>query len=79
MKTNNIMKVGDNMKRNLYRISNFICPDCGNVMPLPRSSGKQRKKKHIKDIYCPFCKEVKQFKEVPHKDSGVSKNKIIYS
>ena len=44
--------------------SNFICPECGLVMPLPRFCGQQRKKNHIKDLWCPRCREEKKFKEL---------------
>lgn len=61
-------------------ISNFVCPDCKKVMMLPRNHGRQRKKNHIKDIYCPFCKEVKKFHEVTYKDCfETEEGKVIYS
>ena len=42
----------------MQTISQFICPDCGNVIPLPRRRQSQREDKHIKDIYCPWCNKV---------------------
>ena len=45
------------MRRN-YTISYFVCPECGNTFPLPRNKDAQRKKKHIKDLYCVFCNKV---------------------
>jgi len=41
----------------------FTCPECGQVITLPRKSSKKRKRGHIKDLYCPTCKEVRKFVE----------------
>lgn len=41
----------------------FTCSTCGKQIPLPRKQSKRRVKGHQKDIYCPFCKEVKTFTE----------------
>lgn len=49
-------------------ISNFICPVCGTVIPLPRNHGRLRANGHIKDIFCPKCNSVKKFKEVTYKN-----------
>lgn len=46
-----------------YTISQFVCPVCGGIMPLPRRSKKPRENGHIKDLYCPWCKEVRKFME----------------
>lgn len=46
-----------------YTISNFKCPVCGNMIPLPRTKAKPRERGHIKDLYCPWCKEVRKTKE----------------
>lgn len=43
-------------------ISYFHCPDCGNIMPLPRVH-KQREKGHIKDLFCPYCKDMRKMIE----------------
>lgn len=59
-------------KRRYTTISNFICPDCSNVIPLPRSHGNQREKGHIKTLYCPFCKSEKDFKEMKRKECYIS-------
>lgn len=47
-----------------FTISKFICPDCDNEMYVSRSKGKQREDGHIKDIWCPHCKEIKKMTEV---------------
>lgn len=44
-------------------IHEFICPDCGRRFPIPRKKSNRREKGHVKDIYCPFCREVKKFEE----------------
>ena len=50
-------------KRQSYTISHFLCPECGNEIPLPRRSNRNRESGHIKDIYCPYCNKVQQFLE----------------
>ena len=45
------------MTENKYEISNFLCPDCGNMFPLPRAKATRRCKGHVKDLWCPFCKK----------------------
>ena len=47
-------------------ISNFVCQECGTVVPLPRNHGRQRENGHVKDIWCPKCKCVSKFKEVKY-------------
>ena len=45
------------------RISDFYCKVCNAKIPLPRTR-REREKYHIKDMYCPFCKEIRAFYEV---------------
>lgn len=40
------------------------CPVCGNLFPIPRAVGYQRKYGHPKDIWCPFCKAERTFTEI---------------
>jgi len=44
-------------------ISRFICPECGNQIPLPRVK-KQREKNHKKDIFCPWCNKITTMLEI---------------
>ena len=68
------------MKRSGCLISNFVCPECKKIVPLPRNHGRQRKKNHIKDIYCPFCKEVRKFTEITYKHIyEMEDGRVIYS
>jgi predicted RNA-binding Zn-ribbon protein involved in translation (DUF1610 family) len=46
-----------------FTISKFKCPDCDNEMYVSRRKGKQREDGHIKDIWCPYCGEVKKMVE----------------
>lgn len=67
-------------RQSFHTISSFVCEDCGGVMPLPRIHGKQRAKGHIKDVYCPICKEVKKFKEIGYKENYRNMaGEVIYS
>ena len=46
----------------MYTISQFICPECGRIIPLPRCKNA-RENGHIKDIYCPWCDKVQHTME----------------
>ena len=50
------------MKRQTFTISQFLCPECNGIIPLPRVK-RNREKGHIKDLYCPWCKTVQKTKE----------------
>lgn len=57
------------MKRQKFTISYFVCPECGNIFPLPRKKSKKRNKGHIKDLYCVCCGEVVKTTEVREGDA----------
>ena len=46
----------------MVKITYFKCSHCKNMFPIPRSSGRLRKKHHIKTIWCPFCKKERLMK-----------------
>lgn len=52
------------MRRHSFTISQFVCPDCGLVVPLPRGKNRPRENGHIKDIWCARCGEIRKFKEI---------------
>ena len=52
------------MKQVPYKPTELVCLKCGNVMTILRKSLKQKKVGHIKDMYCPYCKEQVKFFEV---------------
>lgn len=49
------------MKRNNFTLSDFICPECGNIITLPRLINKERARYHMKKIWCYKCN-----KEINH-------------
>lgn len=51
-----------------YRRSNCICPDCGNIFPIPRKKYRQRERGHIKTLWCPFCKREQDMQEIRSMD-----------
>jgi hypothetical protein len=53
-----------NIKGNNFTISDFYCTHCGTHIPLPRKVQKQREAGHLKHIYCPTCREDRQFIEI---------------
>ena len=59
--------------------STFICPVCNNRIPLMRPHGKPRERGHIKDMWCPFCKDDRKFKEIRRTDYFVTMSgEVIY-
>jgi len=60
---------GENMKRKSFVISYFICQKCNNTFPLPRFKNSQRENGHIKDIWCPWCKDESKFLEIKDKQA----------
>lgn len=67
-------------RKRAFIISTFICPDCGKSVPLPRIYGRQKEHGHIKNIYCPFCKESKQFMEIrPHENYKNMAGEVIFA
>lgn len=57
------------MKRQKHNISYFVCPECGNVLPLPRKKSRRREKGHIKDLFCVYCNKVVKTTEVRQGDA----------
>lgn len=53
-----------NNRNHKIKIRVFICPDCNNKMYAPKKSCHMTGMNHIKDMWCPYCKEVKQFEQV---------------
>ena len=57
----------------------FICQSCNSKIPLMRSHGQPRERGHIKDMWCPFCKCDRKFKEIRRTDYFVTMNgEVIY-
>lgn len=60
------------MRKRTFTISHFLCPECHNVIPLPRKANRSRENGHIKDIYCPYCNKVQHTLE--YKDNQAIRN-----
>lgn len=60
------------MRRQSYNISNFLCPECNHLIPLPRKRKSEREAGHIKDIYCPWCDKVQ--KTIEYKENQPIRN-----
>lgn len=56
------------MKSFSYSISNFYCTGCNLRFPIPRKRANQRKRGHIKSLWCPRCSTLRRFVEVREKD-----------
>lgn len=51
------------MKRQEVVQTMLECEDCGFQMPIFRKQARQKKKGHIKHMYCPNCRKTKAFIE----------------
>lgn len=77
------------MNRKETNFSDFICLDCGNIMTLQRKLNHNRKKFHIKDMYCYKCMKITKFaelrdakyyfKELEFKDNLTLEEQFIYN
>lgn len=47
-----------------YNIRKFQCPDCGNSMYAAKRKSRKTKPGHQKYLYCPYCKETKNFTQI---------------
>ena len=50
--------------RKEYYIRLFRCPDCGREMYAPKRGGRKTKPGHLKWLWCPWCKGVKNMEQV---------------
>ncbi len=41
----------------------LVCETCGGEMFVPRKKSRKREEGHIKTMWCPYCKAVKDFRE----------------
>ena len=46
-----------------FTISDFVCPECGHIIPIPRKNSQRRENGHIKDLYCPWCDKIQKMTE----------------
>ena len=51
-------------KKYKYVKTDLVCLDCGNVFTIQRHILSQRTVGHIKDLYCPMCKDYTNYYEV---------------
>lgn len=59
----------------LFR-TDLICGVCGYVQSIQRMKSRKHKELHIKDLYCPMCKETTKFIELIDRDFYY--NKLIW-
>ena len=50
-------------KRGNMYTSYMTCSECGKQFPIMRCRGNMREKGHLKDMWCPFCKQDVKFIE----------------
>lgn len=50
-------------KRRAFYIRTFQCPDCGKMAYASKTKGMSGNG-HMKDLYCPWCKEEKTMEQI---------------
>lgn len=55
--------------------TDLICGVCGYIQSIQRRKARKQKELHIKDLYCPMCKEDTKFIELV--DADIYYNKLI--
>lgn len=53
-------------KRNNVLLSQCVCQKCQTVLTVPRIHGQMRENGHVKDLWCPTCKQVEHFTEIKY-------------
>jgi hypothetical protein len=44
------------MTKRMTEIHDFVCTECGNIIPLPRRLRENKAEGHVKHVYCFKCK-----------------------
>ena len=52
------------MKQTRLASTDLICLECGYVNTIIRSGDRLKDDEHIKDIYCPICKDDRKYLEL---------------
>lgn len=65
-------------KQRFMDMSTLICPECGNTFPIMRNHGQHRERGHVKDVWCPFCKAERKFREIRKGDCFITNSGVIY-
>ncbi len=63
------------MRSGSFDLSSLICLECGNIFTIPRRRRKHRADGHIKDLWCPICKEVRKHYEIQNIDNFLYNHK----
>ena len=53
--------------------TDLVCSICGCIQTIQRRQGRERCELHIKNLYCPECKEDRKFIELVDKDKFYNK------
>ena len=51
------------MRKKNYVIRIFRCPECHKTMSAAKRTNKMTGKGHVKTMYCPFYKEVRDYEK----------------
>lgn len=49
------------MKKRAFEMRLFRCPECERTIKAAKTKGRMTAAGHIKTMYCPFCKEERDF------------------
>lgn len=57
------------MRKGSFDFTNLVCLECGYIFTIPRKTYKLKNNGHIKDLWCPRCKNVNKHYEIRNIDS----------
>ena len=46
-----------------FVVSYLVCPECEGRVTVPRKKKRLRERDHVKTMWCPFCKKMRDFVE----------------
>lgn len=52
------------MKKGCFVATDLVCLECGNVFTISRRENRLKSSGHIKDLWCPKCKNITKHYEV---------------
>lgn len=59
------------------RMTNLLCPHCGEVSNIQRIMHSARKEGHSKDLNCPYCRSMQRMIEIPDIDGHKYRAKYL--
>ena len=65
------------MRKGSFDFTNLVCLECGYIFTIPRRTYKLKNNGHIKDLWCPRCKNVNKHYEIRNIDSFMNLDRVM--